>query len=373
MPFILLHTIYLGPQNPESKAQTNLIINYLPPTMSDNDVRNLFETVGPVQSCKIIRDKLTQVSLGYAFINYTRGEDAQRAIDSLNGLPLQGKTIKVSYARPSSNIIKNANLYVAHLPKMFTQGELEAHFATYGKIITSKILIDNTTGLSKGAGFVRYDKHTEAESAISALNGQMLPGCSQPILVKFANQDKPGGGGGGGGSGHQHHHHSPVAPAVGVATGMPGLPPMAARRGGGGTPAAGGAAAFNPSGAGGPMRHAPMATTVRFNPVSVNPVSVNPLGVSMALSAVRGSTNMPPGHCIFVYNIPETSDDSLLYQLFGPFGAITSVKVIKDSTGKCKRFGFVNMLVYEEAYSAILALNGLEVEGRTLQVSFKKD
>ncbi len=335
--------------------------------MTDDEVRNLFETVGSVQSCKIIRDKLTQVSLGYAFINYSNGEDSQRAIDNLNGLPLQGKTIKVSYARPSSSTIKNANLYVAHLPKAFTQAELEVHFAAYGNIITSKILIDSTTGLSRGVGFVRYDKHSEAESAISALNGTLLPGCQQPILVKFANQEKPsGGGGGGGGNGsnnnvtppHPHPHQTVVAAAL--ASGMAAMPGIAqmTRRGNPG---------FTPSGTGGPMRHSPLAN-VRFNPVSVNP------GMSLAaLAAIRGTGNMPPGHCIFVYNLPESAEDSLLYQLFGPFGAIMSVKVIKDSTGKCKRFGFVNMLVYEEAYSAILALNGYEVEGRALQVSFKKD
>ena len=93
-----------------------------------------------------------------------------------------------------------------------------------------------------------------------------------------------------------------------------------------------------------------------------------------SLAAAGGAPVAPPpqGFCVFVYNLPETTEDSLLYQLFSPFGAITSVKVIKDNgTNKCKRYGFVNMLAYEEAYSAIIALNGIEVEGRTLQVSFK--
>lgn len=349
-----------GPQNPESKSQTNLIVNYLPPTMTDDEVKNLFVTLGPIQSCKVVKDKLTQMSLGYAFINYQNAADATKAIHSLNGLPLQNKTIKVSYARPSSANIKNANLYVAHLPKTFSQGELEALFRPYGTIITSKILLDGGSSVSRGVGFVRFDKHSEAEQAINTLNGTLLPGSTQPILVKFANPPKAGSGGGGGGGGVMGQQLAAVnAATVGITSAL-------TRRGGGG--GGGGGAAYNPASAGGPIRHH-LTPTIRFNPVSAVAAA------GMSLASVVGATptpNGPQGYCVFVYNLPENTQDSLLYQLFSPFGAITSVKVIKDNTTqKCKRYGFVNMTNYEEAYTAIISLNGVEVDGRALQVSFK--
>jgi hypothetical protein len=53
---------------------------------------------------------------------------------------------KVSFARPSSESIKGANLYVSGLPKNITQTDLEAIFDSYGRIITSRILSDNLTG-----------------------------------------------------------------------------------------------------------------------------------------------------------------------------------------------------------------------------------
>ncbi|CAB1324408.1 unnamed protein product [Coregonus sp. 'balchen'] len=57
-------------------------------------------------------------SLGYGFVNYIDPKDAEKAINTLNGLRLQTKTIKVSYARPSSASIRDANLYVsAMLPQ----------------------------------------------------------------------------------------------------------------------------------------------------------------------------------------------------------------------------------------------------------------
>lgn len=336
-----------GPQNPESKAKTNLIVNYLPHSMTEEDVRNLFSAVGAVQSCKLIKDKLSQTSLGYAFVNYFLAEDAEKAIQNLNGLPLQNKTVKVSYARPSSASIKNANLYVAHLPITYTMMDLEALFRPFGNIITSRILVDTATGLSRGVGFVRFDKNTEAETAISALNGKSLHGCTQPLLVKFANQPKSG---------------QPPTLTTAASSAVTSL----SRR-------VGGSNSF-PS-TGGPIRHT--VANLRYNPVSTlmaataatQALSQLP-GASMAAS--MGIPSNPQAWCIFVYNLPETTEDSLLYQLFSPFGAISSVRVIKDTnTQKCKRYGFVNMINYEEAYAAILHLNGHVCEGKPLQVSFK--
>uniref|UniRef100_A0ACB8ERS8 ELAV-like protein 2 n=1 Tax=Sphaerodactylus townsendi TaxID=933632 RepID=A0ACB8ERS8_9SAUR len=94
---------------------------------------------------------------------------------------------QVSYARPSSASIRDANLYVSGLPKTMTQKELEQLFSQYGRIITSRILVDQVTGVSRGVGFIRFDKRIEAEEAIKGLNGQKPPGATEPITVKFAN------------------------------------------------------------------------------------------------------------------------------------------------------------------------------------------
>lgn len=162
-------------QQEQDKQLTNLIVNYLPQSMSQEEIRTLFSSIGEVESCKLIRDKSTiNQSLGYGFVNYVKPEDAQRAIKSFNGLRLQNKTIKVSYARPSSESIKGANLYVSGLPKSMTQLELEQLFKPYGKIITSRILCDNLTGISKGVGFVRFDQRFEAERAIENLNNTYI-------------------------------------------------------------------------------------------------------------------------------------------------------------------------------------------------------
>merc|ERR1712079_847161 len=186
-----------GDKEMDDESKTNLIVNYLPQTMTQEEIRSLFSSIGEVESCKLIRDKVTGQSLGYGFVNYHRIEDASKAIQTLNGLRLQNKTIKVSYARPSSEAIKGANLYVSGLPKHMTQPDLERLFSSCGNIITSRILCDNITGvnkgdgcvpgLSKGVGFIRFDQRIEAERAIQKLNGTIPEGATEPITVKFAN------------------------------------------------------------------------------------------------------------------------------------------------------------------------------------------
>ena len=78
------------------------------------------------------------------------------------------------------------------------------------------------------------------------------------------------------------------------------------------------------------------------------------------------------GWCIFIHNLGQDADEGILWQMFGPFGAVTNVKVIRDfNTNKCKGFGFVTMTNYEEAAMAIASLNGYRLGDKILQVSFK--
>lgn len=78
------------------------------------------------------------------------------------------------------------------------------------------------------------------------------------------------------------------------------------------------------------------------------------------------------GWCIFVYNLAAETEENVLWQLFGPFGAVQNVKIIRDfQSQKCKGFAFVTMTNYDEALMAINSLNGLTVSNRILQVSFK--
>jgi hypothetical protein len=103
--------------------------------------------------------------------------------------------------------------------------------------------------------------------------------------------------------------------------------------------------------------------------------TANGLHHHRAGAAAGGSNGLAhlAGWCLFVYNLAPETEENVLWQLFGPFGAVQSVKVVRDpNSAKCKGFGFVTMTNYEEAVVAIAATNGYQLGGRVLQVSFKK-
>ncbi len=76
------------------------------------------------------------------------------------------------------------------------------------------------------------------------------------------------------------------------------------------------------------------------------------------------------GKKLYVGNLTYGVTDSTLAQLFEAHGTVQSAQVIMDrDTGRSKGFGFVEMGSDAEAQAAIAALNGKEVEGRSLTVN----
>jgi RNA recognition motif-containing protein len=76
------------------------------------------------------------------------------------------------------------------------------------------------------------------------------------------------------------------------------------------------------------------------------------------------------GKKLYVGNLAYAISDSDLEQMFAPHGTVQSAQVIMDrDTGRSKGFGFVEMGSDQEAQTAIQALNGKEVDGRSLTVN----
>lgn len=112
----------------------------------------------------------------------------------------------------------------------------------------------------------------------------------------------------------------------------------------------------------------------RYSPLAGELLAGNPIipGAAAAAAAGNPAAINGSGWCIFVYNLAPETEENILWQLFGPFGAVQNVKVIRDlQTNKCKGFGFVTMTNYDECLVAIQSLNGYTLGNRVLQVSFK--
>ena len=79
------------------------------------------------------------------------------------------------------------------------------------------------------------------------------------------------------------------------------------------------------------------------------------------------------GSKIYVGGLPYAATEQQLSDLFAQHGAVESARVITDKfTGQSRGFGFVEMSASEDAQKAIAALNGTQMDGRTLTVNEAK-
>jgi RNA recognition motif-containing protein len=91
-----------------------------------------------------------------------------------------------------------SKIYVGGLPYSATEQELSDLFAQHGSVQSARVITDKFTGQSRGFGFVEMSSDSEAQTAISALNGTQMGG--RTLTVNEARPQEPrsfGGGGGG--------------------------------------------------------------------------------------------------------------------------------------------------------------------------------
>ena len=92
-------------------------------------------------------------------------------------------------------------LYVGNLSYDVSSSDLEAMLAAHGTIQSAEVIMDRSTGRSKGFGFVEMDSAAEADAAIAALNGQTHGDRALTVNEAKPREPRSGGGGGGGGRG----------------------------------------------------------------------------------------------------------------------------------------------------------------------------
>jgi cold-inducible RNA-binding protein len=80
-----------------------LYVGNLPYSTDDSSLQSFFEGAGPVESARVIVDKATGRSKGFGFVEMTTDDDAQKAIQQLDGRDIDGRKVRVSEARPQED------------------------------------------------------------------------------------------------------------------------------------------------------------------------------------------------------------------------------------------------------------------------------
>uniref|UniRef100_A0A8C6NYV4 Polyadenylate-binding protein n=1 Tax=Nothobranchius furzeri TaxID=105023 RepID=A0A8C6NYV4_NOTFU len=180
---------------------TNVYIKNFGEDLTDEKLKEMFSAFGRTLSVRVMKDEKSR-SRGFGFVNYAHHEDAQKAVEGMNGKEISGKIIYVGRAqkrlerqgelkRKFDQIkqdriqrYQGVNLYVKNLDDSIDDERLRKEFSPYGTITSAKVMTD--AGQSKGFGFVCFSSPEEATKAVTEMNGRIV--ATKPLYVALAQR-----------------------------------------------------------------------------------------------------------------------------------------------------------------------------------------
>lgn len=184
----------------DDSSPRTLYVGNLSPHVTEDLLIALFGQIGECKSCKIIHEPGNDP---YAFVEFSESHSAASALSAMNKRNCLGKEMKVNWATTSGGhqakidsnkfiFSEHYHIFVGDLAPETDQQTLREAFAPYGEISDTKIMKDPHTLVHKGYGFISFVNKADAETAISAMNGQWLG--SRKIRTNWATRKvQPGG------------------------------------------------------------------------------------------------------------------------------------------------------------------------------------
>uniref|UniRef100_A0A8C9A875 Polyadenylate-binding protein n=1 Tax=Prolemur simus TaxID=1328070 RepID=A0A8C9A875_PROSS len=182
----------------KAKEFTNVYIKNFGEEVDDESLKELFSKT---LSVKVMRDPSGK-SKGFGFVSYEKHEDANKAVEEMNGKEISGKVIFVGRAQKKVerqaelkrkfeqlkqeriSRYQGVNLYIKNLDDTIDDEKLRKEFSPFGSITSAKVMLED--GRSKGFGFVCFSSPEEATKAVTEMNGRIVG--SKPLYVALAQR-----------------------------------------------------------------------------------------------------------------------------------------------------------------------------------------
>jgi nucleolysin TIA-1/TIAR len=205
-------------QKIDTSRHFHVFVGDLSPEVDNKALKDAFVPFGEVSDAKVIKDPQTLKSKGYGFVSYPKREEAERAIEQMNGQWLGRRTIRTNWAtrkptdgasdfrggfggggantgsfggghhaRQSYDEIlsqagpDNTSVYIGNIPQNSTEDDVRAVFKRFGNVA------DIRHFKTQGYSFVKFDTKENAARAIHEMNGAELMG--QSIRCSWGKAD----------------------------------------------------------------------------------------------------------------------------------------------------------------------------------------
>ncbi|XP_052085605.1 polyadenylate-binding protein 1-like [Mytilus californianus] len=156
--------------------------------LSEEKLRDIFEPFGNIISLKIMTDVYGK-SRGFGFVCYENADEAQTAVEELNGAIIGNNTFFVGRAQNKAerhaelkNQSRNLNVYVKNLDDNIDDERLKEEFSQFGTITSAKVMTEG--GRSKGFGFVCFSSPEDASKAVTEMDGRII--VAKPLYVALS-------------------------------------------------------------------------------------------------------------------------------------------------------------------------------------------
>ncbi|KAK3435304.1 heterogeneous nuclear ribonucleoprotein Q [Eucalyptus grandis] len=131
---------------------SEVFIGGLPRDILEEELRDLCEPIGEIHEIRLMKDKGTGESKGYAFVAYRTREMAQKAIEELHSKEFKGKTLRCSLSETKNR------LFIGNVPKSWTEDEFRKIIEDVGPGVENIELIKDpqNPGRNRGFAFILY-------------------------------------------------------------------------------------------------------------------------------------------------------------------------------------------------------------------------
>jgi polyadenylate-binding protein len=374
------------PQTPAQSQASNLpsghaslYVGDLEDEVTEAMIFEKFSPIGSIISIRVCRDMISRKSLGYAYVNFSTAAEAEKAIDELNFDVLRNKQMRIMWSQRDPSLRKSGvgNLFIKNLDKDIVVRDLYDTFSTLGDILSCKIPVDEK-GVSKGYGFVHFASKEAAENAISRLNGALLKG-KKIFVGHFIPRNQRANQGGGDrvfnnlfiknfGKDMDNARLKQMFEEFGEITSVKvEIDDNGMSKGFGFVCFKDSESAIEAVQA----KHQSEHNGQQIYVARAMKKSERQDHLRAALERKKADkiTRYATGVNLYVKNLEDSIDDEALRKEFSSHGNITSVKVMRDQTGRSKGFGFVCFTYPDEATKAVTEMNGKLVGGKPLYVA----